>query len=215
MTPVLRVERCGAGVVARLFVRVAAETGAGGTPAPHEGRGAALTVIWGSGRLAGEELAEALGAGWLVLDDTATLDFGGCAGESALGLGLEEDRARARSRAREGVVAARAIQRIGRRAIPFLIEGTALRGDRAVAAGLADGVVAAGSDPVEWIVSWFGKRSALALASAASLLRARGGDAAERAEFARLFASGEPQRGLASFLEKRAPDFEPLTVEIL
>ncbi|MBV9492715.1 MAG: hypothetical protein JOZ54_00595 [Acidobacteria bacterium] len=41
--------------------------------------------------------------------------------------------------------------------------------------------------------------------SAATLIGARGGDALERAEFARLFATGEPQKGLQAFLEKRKP----------
>lgn len=183
---ILRVERCGAGVRAHLVP--------GG-----------FTIVVGRGRIAGADLAAALGADYLVLEDGAEIDFGW----SEEGT---ENRARARE---EGLVMARASRRIGRRAIPFLLDGAALKAHQALAAGLADGVVAAGSDPVEWIVSWFGKRSAVALASAASLIREGRGDAAERAEFARLFAAGEPQRGLGAFLEKRTPDFEPLTVEIL
>lgn len=57
------------------------------------------------------------------------------------------------------------------------------------------------SDAVD--VEWIGSRSAIALDSASSLISQRGGDALERAEFARLFATGEPQRGLTAFLEKR------------
>jgi hypothetical protein len=53
-------------------------------------------------------------------------------------------------------------------------------------------------------------RSALALDSARMLLENRGRDALERAEFARLFAIGEPQEGLRAFLEKRRPSF-PVT----
>lgn len=53
----------------------------------------------------------------------------------------------------------------------------------------------------------FATRSALALDAAATLISRRGGDALERAEFARLFAIGEPQRGLAAFLGKRRPRF--------
>jgi len=53
----------------------------------------------------------------------------------------------------------------------------------------------------------FETRSAAALDSAAMLISRRGGDALERAEFARLFAIGEPQRGLAAFLGKRRPRF--------
>ena len=52
-----------------------------------------------------------------------------------------------------------------------------------------------------------GTRSKLALDVAAELLPRRGGDALERAAFALLFAAGEPQEGLAAFLEKRAPRF--------
>ena len=52
-----------------------------------------------------------------------------------------------------------------------------------------------------------GARSPLALDVAAELLPRRGGDALERAAFALLFAAGEPQEGLAAFLEKRRPRF--------
>jgi hypothetical protein len=52
-----------------------------------------------------------------------------------------------------------------------------------------------------------GSRSTLALAIGAELLSRRGGDALERAAFALLFAAGEPQEGLAAFLEKRPPRF--------
>ena len=55
-----------------------------------------------------------------------------------------------------------------------------------------------------------GGRSALALESARMLLEHHGGDALERAEFARLFAIGEPQEGLRAFLEKRKPSFEKM-----
>jgi len=53
-----------------------------------------------------------------------------------------------------------------------------------------------------------GARSQLALDVAAELLAQRGGDALERAAFALLFAAGEPQEGLAAFLEKRMARFE-------
>lgn len=52
---------------------------------------------------------------------------------------------------------------------------------------------------------WAEGRSAQALDVAAALIRRRGGDALERAEFARLFAAGVPQVGLEAFLKKRAP----------
>ena len=46
-------------------------------------------------------------------------------------------------------------------------------------------------------------RSEIAAESAEMLVNARGGDALERAEFARLFAIGEPQKGLRAFLSRR------------
>lgn len=39
------------------------------------------------------------------------------------------------------------------------------------------------------------------------MLFLRGGDRLERAEFARLFAEGEPQKGLAASLAKAKPPF--------
>lgn len=92
--------------------------------------------------------------------------------------------------------------RLGRRAL--LLE-SALTDDEARSAGLVDDVV--GDATEEWLERWMRSRSAMALDSAASLIRMRGGDALERAEFARLFAIGEPQRGLEAFLGKRAPKF--------
>lgn len=52
-----------------------------------------------------------------------------------------------------------------------------------------------------------GARSRLALDVGAELLARRGGDALERAAFALLFAAGEPQEGLAAFLDKRTARF--------
>lgn len=94
-----------------------------------------------------------------------------------------------------------AVWRVGRRAIALEETFTA---DAARNAGLADDVV---DDAEVWRAQWLRNRSTLALDSAAALIRRRGGDALERAEFARLFAIGEPQRGLRAFLEKRSPDF--------
>jgi hypothetical protein len=68
---------------------------------------------------------------------------------------------------------------------------------RLYALGGIDGV--ADADFVEWE-----GRSGLALDAAAALIRSRGGDALERAEFARLFATGEPQKGLTAWLESRS-----------
>jgi hypothetical protein len=50
-------------------------------------------------------------------------------------------------------------------------------------------------------------RSEVALATAAALIRSRGGDALERAAFAWLFSTGQPREGLRAFLDKRRPSF--------
>jgi hypothetical protein len=62
--------------------------------------------------------------------------------------------------------------------------------------------------PQSWLEEWKQHRSVMALDSAALLIRARGGDRLERAEFARLFAIGEPQTGLGAFLAKIKPSWE-------
>ena len=62
-------------------------------------------------------------------------------------------------------------------------------------------------DPDTWLGNWTRDRSVLALDSAAVLMRSRGGDRLERAEFARLFAIGEPQQGLGAFLAKKSPRY--------
>lgn len=58
-----------------------------------------------------------------------------------------------------------------------------------------------------WRAEWMRHRSVIALDAAAPLIRARGGDSLERAEFARLFAIGEPQKGLGAFLAKVRPSY--------
>ena len=62
-------------------------------------------------------------------------------------------------------------------------------------------------DPEPWLEEWTRNRSVLALDTAAALIRSRGGDRLERAEFARLFAIGEPQKGLSAFLAKTTPTY--------
>jgi hypothetical protein len=61
--------------------------------------------------------------------------------------------------------------------------------------------------PQSWQEEWMRHRSVMALDSAALLIRSRGGDRLERAEFARLFAAGEPQKGLGAFLAKMKPSW--------
>ena len=86
-----------------------------------------------------------------------------------------------------------AVWRAGRRALV------------AEAAELVDEVT--GDDEESWLANWLKGRSVLALDTAAVLIRSRGGDALERAEFARLFAIGEPQTGLGAFLAKKPVSF--------
>lgn len=138
-----------------------------------------LVLAWGSGTLRGNALAAALHCDWLMLRE---------------GTRLAIDSPRAWSGA---------VWRIGRGAFRFLSWGGPIEAGAALAHGLCDAVVDSSSDPLKWI----GGRSRAALDAAAALIRRRGGDVLERAEFARLFAAGEPQRGLAAFLAKRKPEF--------
>lgn len=102
-----------------------------------------------------------------------------------------------------------ALWRMGQLAARLHFHGRAtLRGDEAFEAGLCDELVPAGTDPLNWVAGWIDGRSTVALQSAAALIRLRGGDRLERAEFTRLFAAGEPQKGLAAFLAKRRPEWK-------
>lgn len=102
-------------------------------------------------------------------------------------------------------------RRVGRRAVPLALEERIVS-HRMVELGLAELVVAAGTDPLEWLREWVGERSIPALASATFLLRNRlAGGILERFEFARLFSTGEPQEGLRRFLTKQPLDFSATT----
>jgi hypothetical protein len=97
--------------------------------------------------------------------------------------------------------------RLGRGVMALLLEGNGpqpvtLSAAEAVARGLCDEIT--DRDPRAWLESWTEGRSLAALESAAQLIRGRGGNRLERAEFARLFATGEPQKGLAAFLRQKA-----------
>lgn len=81
-------------------------------------------------------------------------------------------------------------------------------GNGITAADIADDVIPSHEDPMPFAQRWAEGRSTKALDSAASLLRRRGGDALERAEFARLFAAGVPQIGLDAFLKKHRPEWD-------
>jgi hypothetical protein len=90
------------------------------------------------------------------------------------------------------------VWRMGRQALMFCVAPAILP------ATIADLLVPAGRDPLQWTNEWVGARNAIAFDAAANLIRRRGGDVLERAEFARLFASGETQKGLAAWLESRS-----------
>lgn len=103
---------------------------------------------------------------------------------------------------------AASVWRIGRGALRLhLLQGQRINAEVALASGLADALVEAGTDPSEWAAAWTNGRSEAALDAAALLLRSRGGDRSEKAEFGRLFAAGIPQVGLDAFLAKRRPDW--------
>lgn len=90
------------------------------------------------------------------------------------------------------------VWRLGRKALHWHLEG-------AKASEIVDEV--SDKDPGQWQEEWMRHRSVIALDAAAALIRARGGDRLERAEFARLFAIGEPQKGLGAFLAKARPSY--------
>ncbi len=141
----------------------------------------------------GEVSAAALHADWLVMTPQARLTID-------LTIDLESA-----TPALSSLIGA-LIWRMGPRARGILLGGTTgMRGPEALARGIADAVVPEAIDALEWTRRWAASRSARALDVAAMLLRSRGGDPLERALFAWLFATGEPQEGLRAFLEKRSP----------
>lgn len=99
------------------------------------------------------------------------------------------------------------LRRIGRRAVPLMLDGDLLEAEDLLRTGLVDGLVAEGRDTVDWLDEWIGRRSLSAVMLGAKLMRGTGGDAAERAAFAELFAEGEVAEGLRAFLQKRPPEF--------
>jgi hypothetical protein len=136
-----------------------------------------LVVVAGAGEVRGSAAAALLSADYAVLDTGATLHLDAPETWAA------------------------AARRVGRKALRLHIDGrVALSAEEVMAEGLCDELIE--GDPHAWLDRWMQGRSALALDSAAMLIRSRGGDALERAEFARLFAIGEPQRGLRAFLNK-------------
>ena len=141
--------------------------------------GAGLVVAAGAGEVRGLAAAALLSADYAVLDVHATLHIDA-------------------PKTWEAVT-----RRLGRKALGLHIDQrTTLTAKDAKSEGLCDELIE--GDAREWLDRWMQGRSELALDSAAMLIRSRGGDALERAEFARLFAIGEPQRGLRAFLGRRS-----------
>jgi len=134
-------------------------------------------------------LAAALDADWFAVRDGSLLPFA--------------------SPEIDPVVASALARRVGNaRARRLLLTGErTLSAATAFADGVADSLVPAEVDSLKWLHGWLSKRSARALLSGSGLIRRRGGDALERAEFARLFSEGVPRRGLRMFLDKKALDF--------
>lgn len=143
-----------------------------------------FAIAAAAGRLRGHGLAAALHCDWFALDADGSIELDTPAAWSG------------------------ATWRIGRRALRLhLLAGDRFTSAEAMREGLADAIVPRGEDPVEWIVGWIGGRSTAALDSVAALISGRGGDTLERAEFARLFATGEPQIGLTAFLTRNRPQW--------
>ncbi|HEV2095767.1 MAG TPA: hypothetical protein VHL58_03105 [Thermoanaerobaculia bacterium] len=141
----------------------------------------------GEGRLGKFGLAAALFSDFFALKADAEIDF--ASGPSF------------------PAVAAALLRRTERGASSLLLRhaGT-LDACQAQQAGIADALVPRDVDSLEWAQEWIGGRSILALQSGASLLRQRH-PFAERAEFARLFATAEPRHGMRMFLARKPLDF--------
>lgn len=105
------------------------------------------------------------------------------------------------------LMAAGLVSRIGDPGIRFAQGETRfLDASALVRAQICQNLVPDEVDSVEWTRGWLEGRHPVALASAAMLVRDRGGDAIENAEFGRLFAAGLPQVGLQRFLNRdRSP----------
>lgn len=110
-------------------------------------------------------------------------------------------------RIEHGATIAGMVRRTGRKAVASAMLLPARAGEL-IEMGLADARVAGSITPAAWLRQWVGVRSVPALVSAMTMLRHRlGGDVLERAEFARLFAIGDPQAGLTRFLDRQPRDF--------
>jgi enoyl-CoA hydratase/carnithine racemase len=147
-----------------------------------------MAVAVGDGDMQGLPLAAACFCDFFALGEDASVDLG--------------------VHALVPEVAAAVTWRVPERARRILLgTETALGAERAHELGICDALVPRGSDSLQWTREWLGTRSLRALLSASTLIRTRGGDLAERAEFGRLFGEGEPVRGLRGFLDKKPVDF--------
>ncbi|MCM2316772.1 MAG: hypothetical protein NDJ92_16620 [Thermoanaerobaculia bacterium] len=147
-----------------------------------------MLVALAGGELGGPGLAAALDADWLAVREGSAL--------------------RIAFPTLEPNVAAALVRRVGVRARRLLLIGErTMPAAAALADGVADSLVPAEVDSLKWLHGWLSARSARALLAGAGLVRRRGGDALERAEFARLFSEGVPRRGLRMFLDKKTLDF--------
>ena len=150
-------------------------------------------VAVGSGELHGYGAAALLLSDYAVLEPPATLKLQCGAGPSARH-GSEEEPA---GQGPAATQIAGLVWRLGSAAYRLLLSSqNTFTAAEAMALRLCDSN------------TWSFNRSELAFESAARVVARRGGDALERAEFARLFASGEPQEGLTAFLQTRAPAFK-------
>lgn len=158
-----------------------------------------MAVVVADGAVEGSALAAGVNADYFAVSEEATIDFE--CDEPTLAAGILAGLA----------------WRIGRRSVPLLLlHGGEIDSKTAQEEGVIDALVPDREDPLKWVRSWLAGRSLLALQSAASLIRRSGGDRTERAEFSRLFATGEPQKGLKDFLAKRRSDFsESVRVETI
>ena len=140
-----------------------------------------LTVAFGTGALNGEPLGAALAADWFAVAPDAVLELDSAGAWSG------------------------AVVRVGRALLRlYLLEATRFDAASARRHELCDGVAADGETALQWLERWIAGRNLIALESAAALVRLRGGDRLERAEFGRLFAAGEPQAGLRAFLDRKS-----------
>ena len=139
-------------------------------------------VVAAGGRFAGDRLAAALASDWWIATSGSSFEIDGSVGPALL-------------------------RRAGPAARRLLLGAQPVDAAAALEIGMVDQLVTSEADLADAARRWVGERSAEALDSAAELIRRHGGDALERAEFARLFGSGTPQEGLRAFLEKRRPRF--------